>query len=127
MLSLFPDLQAAIRRSNLKAAHAMVLQRLSAKKLGMSEEVVATQRDGATQEVVDKGLTLAETQQLVNQVLEKYAPFPVNERNDKQATTIMRGLKKLSCAGIERVKLEDFRQSLQQKLQEVEAALQTDE
>lgn len=127
MLSLFPDLQAAIRRSNLKAAHAMVLQRLSAKKLGMSEEVAATQRAGATQEVVDKGLTLAETQQLVNQIIEKYAPFPVNERNDKQATTIMRGLKKLSCAGIERVKLEDFRQSLQQKLQEVEAALKTDE
>lgn len=127
MLSLYPDLQTAIREANLKAAHAMVLQRLSANKLGVPEEVAATQRTQTTQEVVDKGLTLAQTQQLVNQIIEKYAPFPVNERNDKQATSIMRGLKKFSCAGIERVKLEDFRQSLQQKLQEVEAALQTDE
>ena len=57
----------------------------------MSEEVAATQRAQATQEVVNQGLTLAQTQQLVNQIIEKHTPFPVNERNNKQATTIGRG------------------------------------
>ncbi len=129
MLSLFPDLQAAIRNSNLKAAHAMVLQRLSAKKLRIDEQQAASLRAEATQEVVEKGLSLAEAQNLVSQIIEKHVPKQVASGNnkDKQAINIMRGLKKLSLVGIERSKLEDFRHSLQQKLQEVEAALQADE
>ena len=98
MLSLYPDLQAAIRSSNLKAAHAMVLQRLSAKKLGVSVELAAMLRAGATQEVVEKGLTLAQTQKLVSQIIEKHGTENVTKRNEKHATTIMRGLKKLSFA-----------------------------
>lgn len=126
-LSLFPDLQTAIREANLKAAHAMVLQRLSAKKLGIDERKAAKFRAEATQAVVDKELTLAETQQWVSKIIEKHAPRQATGRNLNQAISIMRGLQKLSFTGIERSKLEDFRQSLQKKLQEVETALQTDE
>lgn len=127
MLSLYSDLQAAIRGLNLKAAHAMVLQRLSAKKLGVSEEQAVRLRSDATQKVVKKGLTLLETQELVSQIIEKHSSKEIVGRKNKQATNIIRGLKKLSFDGIERSKLEDFRQSLKQKLQEVEAALKADD
>ncbi|MBG1267786.1 ParB/RepB/Spo0J family partition protein [Nostoc sp. WHI] len=124
MLSLFPDLQIAIRESNLKAAHAMVLQRLSAKKLGMDEKKTSKFRIEATQKVVEQSLTLAETQELVNQIIAKYVSKPATNTDDKRLANIMRGFKKINLNKIERSNLENFRQSLQQKLQEIEAALQ---
>ncbi|WP_138506636.1 ParB/RepB/Spo0J family partition protein [Nostoc sp. PA-18-2419] len=127
MLSLFPDLQAAIRDSNLKAAHAMVLQRLSAKKLAVDEKRIVKIRVETTQKVVEQNLTLVETQELVNQIISNNAPKPANDSNDKQVKNIMRGLKELSVDKIERSNLEKFHQSLQQKLKEIEAILQVDE
>lgn len=126
ILSLFPDLQVAIRESNLKAAHAMVLQRLSAKKLGIDEKKTSKFRVEATQKVLEQSLTLAETQELVNQIITKHASKPVNNSDDKRLTNIMSGFKKLNLDKIERSSLEKFRQSLQEKLQEIEAALQID-
>lgn len=126
MLSLFPDLQAAIRKSNLKAAHAMILQRLSAKKLGLDEKRVAKIRVETTQKVVDQHLTLVETQELVNQIISKHAPKPASDPNDKQVKNIMRSLKELSVDNIERSHLEKIHQSLQQKLKEIEAVIKAE-
>ena len=127
MLSLFPDLQAAIRDSNLKAAHAMVLQRLSAKKLKIDEKKIVKIRVETTQKVVEQNLTLLETQELVNQIISNNASKPANDPNDKQVKNIMRGLKELSVDKIERSNLKKFHQSLQQKLKEIEAVLQADD
>ena len=124
ILSLFPDLQLAIRTVNLKASHAMVLQRLSDKKLAMDEKRVAKLRSEATQKVVEHDLTLAETQELVNQIIEKHISKQVSSSNDKLVKNVVRDLKKLGFDGMDRSKLENLRQSLQQKLQELEAALE---
>lgn len=127
MLSLYPDLQQAIRGVSLKAAHAMVLQRLSAKNLEIDEAQAANLRVEATQEVVEKGLTLTETQNLVSQIIKKYCFKQVASYNDKQAKTIARSIKKLTLDGVKRSNLEELHQSLEQKLQEVKIVLQYNE
>lgn len=124
MLSLFPDLQVAIRESNLKAAHAMVLQRLSAKKLWIDEKRVSKIRFEATKKVIDQNFTVAETQELVKEIITKHTNKSDSNPSNKQVKNIMRGLKELSLEKIDRSNLEEFHQSLQQKLKEIESLLQ---
>ena len=124
MLALFPDLQRAIRESHLKAAHAMVLQTLSAKKLKKSERQAERLRAKVTQQVVAEKLSLAETKKLVSDCLEKHAPKGRARQKTDSAHKVLRGLKELSLSGVEREQLLEFRQELLSKLSEVEEALE---
>jgi len=54
MLSLAPDLKAAIRESGLKGVHAMALMKLSAKKFGEDREKAQSIRVKTTQRVAEK-------------------------------------------------------------------------
>ncbi len=123
MLSLFPDLQTAIRESHLKASHAMVLQRLSARKLKKSEPQAKRLRAKATQQVTAKKLSLAETKKLVEELIAKHAPQEESQRNQSSAAAVLRGLKKLSLSGVKPPQLLQLRQELLSKLTEVEAEL----
>jgi ParB family chromosome partitioning protein len=124
MLSLFPDLQKAIRESHLKAAHGMVLQRLSAKKLKKSEKQAERFRSKTTEQVIAEKLSLAETKKLVEGLIEKQVPKEKLERNQSSATTVLRGLKKLSLFGVKQSQLSELRQELLSKLTEIEAELE---
>lgn len=124
MLSLFPDLQKAIRESHLKASHAMVLQRLSAAKLKKSEKQAERLRTKATEQVIAEKLSLAETKKLVEDFIEKQAPKEESERNQSSAKAILQGLKKLSLSGVKQSQLLEFRQELLSKLTEIEAELE---
>ncbi|MGR3279722.1 ParB/RepB/Spo0J family partition protein [Acaryochloris marina NIES-2412] len=123
-LTLFPDLQTSIRESHLKAAHAMVLQRLSAKKLKKSETQAKRLRVKATKQVTVEKLSLAETKKLVEELIAKYAPKEKSKSNQSATTAVLRELKKLSLSGVKQPHLLKFRQELQSKLKEVEAELE---
>lgn len=124
MLSLFPDLQRAIRESHLKAAHGMVLQRLSANKLKKSEKQAERLRTKITQQVVTEKLSLAETKKLVEDCLEKHAPKEDTKQNQFSANKVLRELKKLSLSGLKQSQLSELRQEFLSKLTEVEAELE---
>ena len=127
MLSLFPDLQKAVRTANLKAAHAMALQRLSAKNLDVLEQEAIAIRSDAVQAVVDKNLSLAETNQRINEILTtKSSVQPING-NEKKVARALQSLNGLPIEEINHSSLVELRQSLQQKLKEVEAALQANQ
>jgi ParB family chromosome partitioning protein len=124
MLSLFPDLQKAIRETHLKAAHAMVLQRLSAKKLKKSERQAERLRAKVTHQVVAEKLSLAETKKLVGNYQKKHAPKESSRQNQSSANKVLRDLKELFLSGVESEKLLELRQVLLSKLSEVEEALE---
>jgi ParB family transcriptional regulator, chromosome partitioning protein len=125
MLSLFQDLQEAVRFNGLKAAHAMALQRLSAKNLGLAEAEAASIRSHAIKEVTEQNLTLAETNQLIKQLLSEHTLSPTQAGPSKQVDRVLQGLNKLPISDIKHSLLEKLHQSLQQKLQEIETAMRT--
>lgn len=124
MLTLFPDLQTSIRESHLKAAHAMVLQRLSAQKLKKSEKQAKRLRAKTTKQVTVEKLSLAETKKLVEELIAKHAPKEISKSNQSATTAVLKELKKLSLSGVKQPQLLKFRQELQSKLMEVEAELE---
>ncbi len=123
MLSLFPDLQKAIRESHLKAAHAMVLQRLSPVKLKKADRQAERIRKGATAQVIDEKLSLSETKKLVDELINKHVPKDQSQVNQSSTVTILNKLKKLSLAGATKNQLVELRQELLSKLDEVENQL----
>lgn len=123
MLSLFSDLQKAVRIANLKAAHAMALQRLSAKNLNVSEQEAVAIRADVVQEVVDKNLTLAEINQRIKKIINtKITAEPVGAE-DKKIVRVLQSLDGLPVKEMKQSALVELQKSLQQKLQEVEEAL----
>jgi ParB family chromosome partitioning protein len=125
MLSLFSDLQKAIRTTNLKAAHAMALQRLSAKNLNLSEPEAIALRAKTVQEVLEQNLSLAETNQWIREILNSRSPAQVTSGSDRKVTRILQSLDDLPLTEIGHSSLIHLQKSLRQKLKEVEAALKT--
>ncbi|MDV3002957.1 MAG: Nucleoid occlusion protein (plasmid) [Chroococcopsis gigantea SAG 12.99] len=123
MLSLFTDLQKAIRESHLKAAHAIVLQRLSPGKLKKIDKQAERIRIKATGQVIEEKLSLAGTKKLVDELINKHAPKDQSQVNQSSTVTILNRLKKLSLAGATKNQLVELRQELLSKLEELENQL----
>lgn len=127
MLSLAPDLKAAIRESGLKGVHAMALQKLSAKNLGKTEPEAQSIRVNTTQKAIAEKLSVSETRKLVSEVIALHAKTHVApQQGVKQVSTATRSLQKLSgeiLAKAETSQLIEFQEVLRQKLAEIEAVL----
>ncbi len=125
MLSLPNDLKQAIRERGLKGAHALALSVLSAKTLATSEKVAAKERIKATEQVLSQDLNVAKTRELVAQIKAKY--IDSEHSPSKQIMAIQRSVEKLSrenIANIDPQQLTDLRVLFQQKLSEIESALE---
>jgi len=124
MLSLPPDLKAAIRQQGLKGYHAQALATLSAKVLRISEEAATTIRVEATSQVLAEQLTVVQTRKLVKEIRDKY------QQGDKLASTeVSAFLKKVNTlshgvlASSPPQQLQELRSALEMKLQEIDRAL----
>ncbi|WP_026736028.1 ParB/RepB/Spo0J family partition protein [Fischerella sp. PCC 9605] len=125
MLSLASDLKAAIR-SGLKGVHAMALQKLSAKNLGVSEEDAQSIRVDTTQEVMTKKLSASATRKLVSSVIENQAQSSTPADKIKPVAKEARRLQKLSLESLkkaEKTQLVELQEVLRQKLAEIEEVL----
>ena len=123
MLSLFEDLQQAIRAGNLKASQALTLQRLSAKKLNLSEVKAQNIRSQATTSVIEQELSLAQTKTLVGELISQYAPKKKAVKPATAVPTILQNLQTLSLKELDKSQLEELRQELLAKLTEIEHSL----
>ncbi len=128
MLSLAPDLKAAIRSSGLKGVHAMCLQKLSAKNLGKTEEEAESIRVEATQKVIAEKLSVKDTRKLVSEVMSSLAaspstPPPPAAKQVLKATGSLEKLSSEMLAKAEPEKLRELQELLRQKLIQVEEAL----
>lgn len=123
VLSLFSDLKEAIQNSNLKSAHALVLQRLSPNKLKKTDAAAAKIRGKATEDVLTKDLSVSETKELVGTLIEKHAPKTPEAIALPRTGAVVKGLKKLVVSKIDRNELQLFRTELMTKLAEIDTEL----
>lgn len=127
MLSLAPDLKAAIRESGLFGVHAMVLQKLSAKNLGKKEEEAQQIRVNTTQKVIAEKLSATQTRKLVGEVIANHAlPDRSPPKRVKPLSIATESLQKLSgemLASAELSQLMELQEVLRQRLTEVEGVL----
>lgn len=127
MLSLAPDLKAAIRESGLFGVHAMVLQKLSAKNLGKTESEAQSIRVNTTQRVIAEKLSASVARKLVNEVIALHVkPEPIPQKKVKLLSIAAASLQQLSgeiLTQSEPSQLLEFQEVLRQKLAEIEVAL----
>ncbi len=127
MLSLAEDIKTAIRSKGLKGVHAMALQKLSAKNLGVTEEEAESIRLNTTQKVIAEKLSASATRKLVASVIaSQVQPSSTSETKIKPVSQEARRLQKLSLESLkktERTQLIEFQEVLRQKLAEIEEVL----
>lgn len=127
MLSLAPDLKAAIRESGLFGVHAMILQKLSAKNLGKTESEAQSIRVNTTQRVIAEKLSASVARKLVNEVIALHVkPEPIPQKKVKLLSIAAASLQQLSgeiLTQSEPSQLLEFQEVLRQKLAEIEVAL----
>ncbi|GCL36008.1 parB-like partition protein [Sphaerospermopsis reniformis] len=128
MLSLAEDLKAAIRSSGLKGVHAMALQKLSAKNLGLPESEAEEIRINITQKVLAEKLSVQKTRQLVTEAIASQSTDAEKiEKQVKPVATATRSLYKVSGEALKKVEvsqLMEFQEVLRKKLAEIEEVIQ---
>ncbi|AHJ29352.1 ParB/RepB/Spo0J family partition protein [Nodularia spumigena CS-584] len=128
MLSLAEDLKTAIRSSGLKGVHAIALQKLSAKNLGVPELEAEEIRINVTQKVLAEKLSVQKTRQLVTEAIASQSTDAEKiEKQVKPMTTATRSLYKVSGDALKKVEvsqLMEFQEVLRKKLAEIEEVIQ---
>ncbi|MBE8990436.1 ParB/RepB/Spo0J family partition protein [Nostoc sp. LEGE 12450] len=126
MLSLAEDLKLAIR-AGLKGVHAMALQKLSAKNLGLNEQKAQLIREKTTQKVVAEKLSVIATRKLVAEVITSHSQSEVtNTTREKVVLQVSRRLEQLSLETLKQAnptELIDLQEVLRKKLVEIEQVL----
>jgi len=128
MLSLAEDLKAVIRSSGLKGVHAIALQKLSTKNLGVPELEAEEIRINVTQKVLAEKLSVQKTRQLVTEAIaSQNTDAEKIEKQVKPMTTATRSLYKVSGDALKKVEvsqLMEFQEVLRKKLAEIEEVIQ---
>lgn len=127
MLTLAPDLKAAIRESGLFGVHAMALSKLNAKNLGKTEEEAQSIRVNTTQKVIAEKLSAAQTRKLVKEALALHEKADsISPQKVRQVSQVTGSLQKLSSEMLATAQLNQLTQLqevLNQKLAEIEEIL----
>jgi ParB family chromosome partitioning protein len=128
MFSLAEDLKAAIRSSGLKGVHAIALQKLSTKNLGVPELEAEEIRINVTHKVLAEKLSVQKTRQLVTEAIASQSTDAEKiEKQVKPMTTATRSLYKVSGDALKKVEvsqLMEFQEVLRNKLAEIEEVIQ---
>ncbi|WP_258005830.1 hypothetical protein [Cylindrospermopsis raciborskii] len=128
MLSLAEDLKAAIRFSGLKGVHAIALQKLSAKNLGLPESEAEEIRINITQKVLAEKLSVQKTRHLVTEAIASQSTDAEKiEKQVKPVVTATRSLYKVSGEELKKVEMSqlmEFQEALRKKLAEIEELIQ---
>lgn len=130
MLSLAPDLKVAIRKSGLKGVHAMALQKLSAKNLGLSESQAQSIRVEITQKVLSEQLSAIQTRKLVVEAIARSSTLSTPENTQiKKLSTATKQIQKMPkkvLATAPREQLLELQSVLRHKLTEIDELLSSD-
>lgn len=126
MLSLAEDLKLAIR-AGLKGVHAMALQKLSAKNLGLTEQKAKSIREETTYKVIVEKLSVVATRKLVAEVIASESEVAVTKNTKKKAVSQASSrLQKLSLELLKQAnpaELIELQEVLRHKLVEIEKVL----
>ncbi|MBD2175298.1 ParB/RepB/Spo0J family partition protein [Pseudanabaena sp. FACHB-1998] len=124
MLTLADDLKKAIRNFGLKGVHAIALQKLSAKKLNLTQAKAKKLREDLTQKVVQENLSVLQTRKLVNAAIAKHNPKQeLTAQTHKQLDQIKQSVNLISTDLVQSSdpqSLKDIYDLLKQKILEIE-------
>lgn len=123
MLGLSVDLKQAIREQGLGGMQAKALQKLSSKKLGLSESAAKKVRSRVTKQVLEKRLSVTQVRQLVATEIARHTQHKDAATGKKQVEGIIQRVQSMSVEEVGREQLALLKEALQQKLQEIESAL----
>jgi len=125
LLKLPADLKQAIQAEGLESSKVKELSKLSAARLNTDEDTALVIRTQATQEAIADKLSLEQIRDLVQKTLKQYSQ---NESNvDRQVERAIKQYQKLQVKQLKdspRSSLEELRQVMRQKLQEIETLLE---
>lgn len=122
-LNLTSDLKNAVREQALGCAQALILNRISAKELGISEKSALKLREQGIQKVITGNLSTAATQQWVAQQKIRYlepSMLPIRDKKIQRILTIAQDidLSSTTTSLEQRQELKQVLETLLQQLQE---------
>ena len=118
VLNLTSDLKAAVREQSLGCAQALILNRLSASELKISERQALKLREKGIREVLRQNLSTTQTQQWVIQQKSQYIQHSTSAIRDKQVDRFLSSIQKLDLTSVEASseQLQELQQTLEDKL-----------
>lgn len=117
-LNLTSDLKAAVRERSLGCAQALILNRLSAAGLNISERQALKMREKGIEEVLSRNLSTAQTQQWVAQQRSKGMQPSTSATRDKELDRFLSSIQKLDLTSVEasQEQLRELQQMLEDRL-----------
>jgi ParB family chromosome partitioning protein len=124
-LNLASDLKVAVREQGLGCAQALILNRLSAADLGISERQCLKLRAKGTKAIVTQNFSATQTQQWVAQEKAKYLQSSTPSARDKRVDRFLSSVQRFNLAEIEasEEQLQELQQILENTLQQVKHLL----
>ncbi len=125
ILNLTPDLKDAVREQSLGCPQALILNRLSASQLGISERQAKTLREKGVKEVRTQNLSIAQTKQWVIEQEAQYIKPSKPISRDKQVDRFLASVQKLDLASTEATpeQLLELQQTLENTLEHLKCLL----
>lgn len=120
LLKLPKDLKTAIREQGLESSKAKELSKVSDVQLKIDESEALSIRSNLTQKVIQEKLSLSQTKLLVKEVVQKYKS---SEPTVKPITKIVKSIQAIKLDEIQHNQLEEIKEALQIKLNEIEKRL----
>ncbi|PSB01181.1 ParB N-terminal domain-containing protein [Merismopedia glauca] len=117
-LNLSIDLKIAVREQKLGCSQALILNRLSASELGITDKQAFKLREKGIKEVTGSHLSIAQTQQWVNQERAKYVK-PTGLK-DRQVKRLLSTVRQLNLADTEPEQLRELQETLKGVLAQIE-------
>ena len=120
-LNLTADLKVAVREKALTCSNALILNRLSAAGLGISERQALKLREKGIRQVLNHSFSAAQTQQWVNQQKMQNEKPITSVTKDKQISRLLTTVQKIDLANTQASleQLQELRQALENALQQI--------
>ncbi len=124
-LNLTSDLKVAVREKALGCAQALILNRLCALELGISEQQALKLREKGIKEVLTQNLSAAQTQQWLAQQKAQYVKSSTPTARDKQVDRLLTTVQKVDLTNTQASleQLQELQQTLENALQQVKQRL----
>ncbi len=125
ILNLTPDLKAAVREQSLGCPQALILNRLSAAQLGITERQAKTLREKGIKEVRTQNLSIAQTKQWVIEQEVQYILPSKSISRDRQIDRFLVSVQKLNLASTQASseQLLELQQTLENTLENLKNLL----
>lgn len=120
LLKLSKDLKIGIREAGLEGSKARELNKLSAIQLNINEVQASKVRIKLTEKVIKEKLSLSQTKALVKETLTQHKSSQPSPNPNRKLIKTVKTIRSIELTGIYNNELEEIRQALQGKIEEID-------